>query len=411
MPHAARFVLAVALIAGCGPSTPPLETPASADGPGAAERLADLDWLLATVARRAASDAGLAADARRAHYRDRAAAATTRAGWIAVLEDVLGELHDHHASLGTNTPASPRLVPSGADLWAEMEGDVARITAVRPGGAAERAGVRAGVTGRTIAGEPAAQAVARRRPAVRGQDDPEAASWALRVLLAGQHDRPRRLTVCQGAAACVDLTLGAPDAPPTDGLVGARLDGDLGILRLHNSLGEDATVAAFDAALATLASAKALVLDLRDTPSGGSSEVAEPILGRFVAVAAGYQLVEVHGRDARPWPKQVSPCAPHEARPLVVLVDRWTGSMGEGMAIGLDGLGRATVVGSAMAQLRGGVDSFELPRTHIPVRFPIERLLHLDGTPRERWLPPIRVDAVGGEADDPFLARARELLR
>ena len=67
MPHAVRFVLAVALIAGCGPSTPPLATPSSPDGTGAAERLADLDWLLATVARRAAYVDGLDADAIRAH--------------------------------------------------------------------------------------------------------------------------------------------------------------------------------------------------------------------------------------------------------------------------------------------------------------------------------------------------------
>ena len=39
------------------------------------------------------------------------------------------------------------------------------------------------------------------------------------------------------------------------------------------------------------------------------------------------------------------------ASPVVVLVDHWTGSMGEGIAIGMDGLKRATIVGTEMAGL------------------------------------------------------------
>jgi carboxyl-terminal processing protease len=39
----------------------------------------------------------------------------------------------------------------------------------------------------------------------------------------------------------------------------------------------------------------------------------------------------------------------------VVLVGRWTASMGEGMAIGLDAMKRATIVGTRMAGLNGAV--------------------------------------------------------
>jgi len=190
--------------------------------------------------------------------------------------------------------------------------------------------------------------------------------------------------------------------------VTSRLDGDLGYLRIENQLGDSATVAAFDAALATLAPARGLILDLRNTPSGGTTEVAEPILGRFVDAPGGYQRVVEPGRA--PWVKQLAPRPPFDARPLVVLVDHWTGSMGEGMAIGLDARHRATVIGTRMAGLRGGIAGVTLPRTHIPVRFQNEQLLHVDGTPRERWAPPVLVEPAGGEPVDPILARAVRAL-
>ena len=53
-----------------------------------------------------------------AHYAPQAEAATDRATYIHVLERSLWELYDAHAHLGTNTDASPRLVPSQSDVVA-----------------------------------------------------------------------------------------------------------------------------------------------------------------------------------------------------------------------------------------------------------------------------------------------------
>lgn len=391
--------LALAALVACHPAP---RGPSVEDG---AARVADLTWLVEQLAQHDAylERAGLDLARVVPHYRARALAATTDAAWIAVLEDVLGELHDHHASLGTNTAASPRLVPSGADLWGEVEGGHAHLTQVRPGTAAERAGLRAGMEITRLGDRPLAEALAARRPQLAARTD-DSESWTLRVLLAGTHDRPRRLTACSAPTACVDVTLEPPELPEPGALVTARMLGDVGVLRLENSLGDDGTVAAFDEALASLGAARALVLDLRNTPSGGSTDVAEPILGRFVERAAPYQQVFDRAVDRAPWSKPVAPRPPYEPRPLVVLVDHWTGSMGEGMAIGLDGLGRARVVGTAMAGLQGGISSFTLPRTGITVRFPTERLDHVDGTPRERWRPRLLVEPRGGEPDDPILA-------
>jgi hypothetical protein len=52
-------------------------------------------------------------------YADDLGRVRKRDEFIALLEHVLDELYDPHAQLTVNTPASPRLVPSGTDLWAE----------------------------------------------------------------------------------------------------------------------------------------------------------------------------------------------------------------------------------------------------------------------------------------------------
>ena len=66
--------------------------------------------------------------------------------------------------------------------------------------------------------------------------------------------------------------------------------------------------------------------------------------------------------------------------------------MGEGMAIGLDGMRRATIVGTRMAGLNGGIFNLELPQTKIGVTYAGERLNHINGTPRENFVPPVFVN-------------------
>ncbi|MDI1484191.1 S41 family peptidase [Polyangium sp. y55x31] len=354
-------------------------------------------------------------DAVRRRYAARAADVRTKAERVALFEVVLDELHDAHAHLGTNTKHSYRLVPSGADLWAEVDGTRAIVTQVRPGSAAARAGLRAGQEVLAIGGVPVARAIAERLG--MSSADPAAHAWALRSLLAGRHDERRRLRVAT-AAGPRDVELDAPEVPSGDGMLEQRrLAGGVGYLRIHNSLGDDALVPAFDAALAELGDCRALVLDLRDTPSGGNTAVAEALLGRFVREPLPYQKHELPGVGwqgrSRVWVQYVLPRGPFTyEKPLAVLVDHWTGSMGEGMAIGVDAMRRGVVVGTGMAGLKGAITSSTLNQSGIRFAIPVERLFHIDGTPRHRWLPPERVDLIGHDApgEDAILARALEIL-
>lgn len=352
----------------------------------------------------------------RARYRPRAVQAKSMSAFIGHLEDALEELYDHHAHLGVNTAASPRLVPSGADLWAAWRGGQPVITNVRDGSGAARAGLQPGMTIVSIGGRPTKDVVAERLPATLTAPDPDAKAWALRAALAGRHDRPVRLTVRhEGRNETFAFSPAAPDRPAAP-LTTRVLDGNVGYIRIHDALDDTSTIAAFDAALNQLRGTRGLVLDLRDTPGGGNTTVARALMSRLVSEERPYQRHELPSEERRygvrrAWVEHVLPGGPFTYRaPVAVLVGRWTGSMGEGLATGLDGLGRATVVGTPMAGLRGALHERVLPNTGIAVRLPAERLFHIDGTPRASFRPGVLVDPANASRADPTLQRALGFL-
>jgi carboxyl-terminal processing protease len=345
-------------------------------------------------------------------YRPRLQDVATREDFIALLEQVMEELYDHHAHLNTNTASSPRLVPSGADVWPAWRKDKAIITQVRRGSVAERAGMRAGMQVLAIDGIGIDAAVDKRVGKSLRSRDQAARDWALRVLLAGRRNQRRRVEVRFGESSrellMEDEQPGHANAAPDQPLLEHNRmgeDASIGYIRINNSLGSIELIKEFDAALAELMNCTGLILDLRDTPSGGNTTVARGIMGRFIDREGFYQKHSIPSEESfgakRSWMEIVSPRGAFRfAAPVVVLVDHWTGSMGEGIAIGLDGLKRATIVGTEMAGLLGATNGITLPVSKIGVSFPVEKLFHVNGTPREDFVPPIYVDLVNPKAKD-----------
>ena len=138
--------------------------------------------------------------------------------------------------------------------------------------------------------------------------------------------------------------------------------------------------------------AAAVTIDLTDTPSGGNTSVARAIMGWFVDRARSYQVHQLPSEERetgikRQWIEQVLPRAgKYHATLPVVRVGRWTGSMGEGLAIGFAALG-ALVEGTPMAGLKGAVYDFALPSSGLIVKLPAERLYTVWGLPREKFGP------------------------
>ena len=346
-------------------------------------------------------------------YRPQASAVQNREEFIGVLEHVLEELHDSHTHLNTNTMHSTRLVPTGLDVWAEWRGGRAVVTQARPGFSADQAGLRPGATIIAINGTRIGEAVENRIGMVARERDDVVRGWALRELLAGTREAPRVVEAeVNGAAATFKLDQPehqVVDRPLPRPRVESRIvEEGYGVIRI-NDLGSEETVREFDVELAKLRKTHGLILDLRGTQSGGSTSVAEPILGRFIAKRMAYQRGKP--RNGKPWTRDVSPRGPWRySAPVVVLVSRWTGSMGEGMTIGLDGMQRATVVGTPMAGLVGAVFTSQLKHSGIRFNYAAEKLFHIDGTPREAFVPRVVVDEISSD-DAGMLAEALRVLK
>ncbi len=356
-------------------------------------------------------------------HRPRVADVKTRGDFVALLEAVLEELYDAHTHLNTNTASSPRLVPSGADIWAEWVNERAVVTEVRPGSAAERAGVKVGMQITAINDKTVDEAVRGRVGKSLRMMDVAAKNWALRALLAGRHNERRRVSVTSGGKSrtlVIDDEHSGPQNAASALVDYRRMERDTGYIRINNSLGNLDLIREFDAALAALRGTKGLILDLRDTPGGGNTTVARAVMGRFVARELPYQKHSIPSEERlysarRSWLELVSPRGEFTYRaPVVVLVNHWTGSMGEGLAIGMDGMKRATIVGTEMARLVGATGTIKLPHTGIGVTFPTEKLFHVNGTPREKFVPRVRVNLLreGSRANpDPVLQTGLRTLR
>lgn len=329
-----------------------------------------------------------------ARLRAEAEAVSDRSSLLRYAERALLALADHHAITGASFADSWAIVPSYADLWVERRGETYAIEAVRADSPAERAGLRAGDRLVAVSGIAAAAAVDAFWADLGLPVTQARASFAARMLAAGRRDRVRRLIV-QGPAGpprevvLPSLYAAAPrDRPP---LTAAAQGGAL-VIRIHDSLGDAAAIAAFDAAMARARPGQRIVIDLRDTPGGGNTNVARAMMGWFVARPRAYQVHNLPAEQrrtgiGRQWIEQVLPRpGKHHRGPVEIRVGRWTGSMGEGLAIGFDALG-ARVTGTRMAGLLGAIYDYRLEQSGLVVKLPAERLMHVNGTPREAFMP------------------------
>lgn len=314
-------------------------------------------------------------------------------------ERALLTLADHHAITGSSFPDSRALVPSYSDLWIEKRGADFRVEAVRRDSPAERAGIKVGDRLTAIEGTPTARAVEAFWADLGMASNEERAGFAARVLAAGRRDRPRNLSVQQGQGKPQRMVLpNLYTVTANHPLVSASTAGADLLIKLNDSLGNDETIAAFDAAMEQARPGQRVIIDLSETPGGGNTVVARAILGWFVAKPTAYQMHNLPEEErrtgiSRQWVEQVLPRkGKHHPGPLLIRVGRWTGSMGEGLAIGFAAIG-ADVEGEPMAGLLGAIYDYNLTHSGLLLKLPTERLMTVEGKPREQFIPrgPIHV--------------------
>ena len=352
---------------------------------------------------------------------------------ITIFEYALEELYDNHFSLNTNRQSSTRLVPSGLDIWAEWINGKPVVTEVRKGFSADKAGVKNGMEIFSINGIPTEQAINNRIGKCISNIDIEVKNYALKQLLAGTYLTQRVIVVKQNARLNDKVGQGKTTTINLDRAYGnltdnfkynllldfKTIDKNIGYIKFNNSLGQNDVIQFFDSALYQLKNTKALIIDLRETPGGGNSLVARGIMGRFISNEKPYQKhilpnEEKEFKIKRSWFEIVSPRGAFTYhKQVIVLVNHWTGSMGEGIAIGFDALGKAKIVGTKMAGLNGAINGFQTPNTKIPYSFPTEQLYHINGRPRENFIPTNYIDLTNSkykETDDPILTEGINII-
>ncbi len=326
----------------------------------------------------------------RAIYEPESAKVTNDTEFIRLLENVLHELYNGHSSLNINLTTSNRLIPSGLDISVTQQGNRYWVIDLRKGFGADIAGIKTGMEVIAFNGKPITPQLQQFLPKFTDSPTPLMIQYAIDMLFAGTHDTKRTITVLEkGKEKMFNLV---SYSNSSELLAYKIINSSTAYIKFNNSLGNTNVIAEFDKAVDSLFTYHNLIIDLTETPSGGNTTVARAIMGRFITEQLPYQIHEFDEKEyktKRHWVEYVTPRKTTYQGQVYLLVGRWTGSMGEGIAIGFNGMRRAQVIGTKMAGLLGAISNFRLSETKIGVQFPTERLYHINGTPRENFSPDI----------------------
>ncbi|MEM6960052.1 MAG: hypothetical protein AAF645_30520 [Myxococcota bacterium] len=353
-------------------------------------------------------------DAQIAHARERALAAPDFETFRRGLHRFAMAFSDPHFYVGPLEDGDPNVWPTSGDLFVALDDEGFFVSDVRRDSPADGAGVRPGWRFLGTAQGSVDEAIAALWEGAVLAGTPKQRAYAATLVANGRRgDGERALRFSFGAQSHA-LTLASPrafaSAVEERPVVQLQYEGDVPVVRFENRLGDHGTIEAFGAIAAQIEAAPCVIVDLRNTPSGGNSDVACGVLGHFVDQPTPYQVhtfpyVERKHGVLRRAVQEVIARAPRVRGRVAVLGGHWTGSMGEGLVIGLHAAGARTFA-SDMGDLLGGMANFEIGA--LRVDFGVEALFHVNGTPREDYVADVALPSADRNPDgeDPALQAA-----
>ena len=323
-------------------------------------------------------------------YEPRVASIKDDNEFVTLLEHALNELYNGHSSLNTNLPSSNRLTPSGTDMYIENLNNKFIVQDLRKGFGAEQCGIKIGMEIIKFNDQDILPQLKQFLPQYTKAYNDRMLQYAIDMLFAGTHDKPRKITVLENGSE-KDYYPDKIQIHENKKLIESRIiDGKAGYIKINNCLYNYDLISEMDKAIDQFSTLKTIIIDLSETPSGGNTTVARAMMGRFIKEKLPYQTHEIDESQYETkqiWTEYVVPRKKMYTGNVIVMVGHWTGSMGEGIAIGFDAMNRGTVVGTKMAGLIGAINGFKLTETHISFQITTEQLYHINGTPREDYLP------------------------
>lgn len=338
-----------------------------------------------------------------------------------ICQQLMRNFTDPHLNMGPYDRDDWSVYPTGSDVFIRYLDGKFLVADVKAGSAAASIGVRTGMELIAINNIVVPVLVEQLLGRPFASLHPEQIQYAANIAAGGKRYQSRKLTLQQNMSKDTMQLQLAPSYDVIKKLeqgpvISTKRFGQIGYIRFENSLGNDQTAAAFASALAGFADTEALIIDLRNTPSGGNTGVAEPILGHFVQKPASYQhyrsqTASQSYQQAELIKRMVYPTPPSYQKPVLVLAGHWTGSMGEGMTIGLKALGAQAVLGAPMADLLGGIKQHSLTHSNSWLEFGFERLYQTNGQFREDFVPEVLVEPadLNSMGADPALGAALRL--
>ena len=217
----------------------------------------------------------------------------------------------------------------------------------------------------------------------------EIRTWIANKILSGRYNEPRIITVKTKAGKIETLNIDKIKIKKDTNILSYKVVDNIGIIRINNSLGETKTNNEFEQALNNLKETEGVILDLRNTVDGGNTSIANPIAGHFTNKKMEFQKYK---NTQKEFVDHIKPKNPRYEKPFIVLVGRWTGSVGEGLASGFDGAGIGKVVGTEMQKLAGATKSNNFSNFKYGYQYPYIDVLHISGYPREKFIPKYKVE-------------------
>ncbi len=331
---------------------------------------------------------------------------------VLFFEYLLDEFYDNHLTLTTNRNSSYRLF---APIYVRYIDDKPIIVNVWQ---TQLSNLEQDLVGAEILefnGADFAKKISAFPTQCHNKEHSEIKEWIANKVLAGRYTEPRKLRLKLKSGTEIILDLDSLKFHENKALLSSKIQDNIGIIRIHNSLGIDDLVSAFDTELAKLMNTKGLILDLRNTIFGGDSYEARGIMSRFISEPKPYQKHALMAKSnnnpnvERSWIEYVSPRLETYKQPVVILVGRWTGSMGEGLAIGFEGMQRGQVVGTEMRRLAGEVYDYGFTHRRYAYKLSTTKLIHVNGTPREQYVPTHYVKQTSNTSDE-FLKKGIDMI-
>lgn len=352
----------------------------------------DLEEILSDISNRYIylSEKGVDINCIRIHYSGKIEQLKTQEDIILFFEYLLNEFYDSHLILNTNTASSYRLY---APVYVSFQNNRYIISSVWQ---TQIDTLHEDIIGsylEKINDIDIDKAIESFPTHCHNKSNPIVREWIANKLVAGTYQQPRILQLRLHNQRIINLDLNQLKIKKENRLLNVEKKKNIGIIRINNSLGNNDLISVFDQTLDSLFDTEGIILDLRNTVDGGNSYVARGIMSRFISSTKAYQkhqTIEKYGSGPaveKIWLEYVSTRNKTYQKPLIALVGRWTGSMGEGLSIGLEAAAGAIIIGSEMERLAGEMGGFSFLHQKFGYRLSTAKLFHVNGTPREKYRP------------------------